>query len=381
MSRLEVVKPNGRSEMTATADLRTLEQQRDALAGRMFQTTLAALDLWAVYLGHHLRYYEALAGGPMTSSELASTTGTDERYAREWLEQQAVSGLLSVADGDTDARARRYRLDAGAVEVLTDTDSLACAIPLVRYFVGAGLLVPDLPEVYRRGGGIAWTRMGDEVREAQEGFNRAIFRRLLTTEDLPGIADIDGRLRADPPARVADIGCGGGWSAIAIAQAYPKVRVDGFDVDAAAVATARRNAVGEGVADRVRFEVRQADDPTLDGLYDLVCFFECLHDIGRPVEALALARRLLAPGGAVIVMDERVAEAFTAPGDDIDRFMYGWSIVQCLPGGMADQPSVGTGAVMRPATLRAYATQAGFADVEVLPIDNDPFRRWYRLHP
>jgi 2-polyprenyl-3-methyl-5-hydroxy-6-metoxy-1,4-benzoquinol methylase len=365
--------------MTVTDDLR--QDQDDALAGRLFQTTLAALDLWAIYLGHHLRYYETLAGGPKTSSELAAKTGRHERYTREWLEQQAVTGILGVDDAGADAQARRYRLGPGAAEILTDSDRLGYGIPLVRYFVAAGLLVPGLIEVYRTGGGIAWTGMGDEVREAQEGFNRAIYQRLLTAEDLPGIADIDRRLRADPPARVADIGCGSGWSAIAIAKGYPKVRVDGFDVDPSAIATARQHALEEGVADQVRFEVRQADDPTLDGLYDLVCFFECLHDIGRPVEALAMARRLLAPGGAVIVMDERVAETFAAPGDDIDRFMYGWSIVQCLPGGMADQPSAGTGAVMRPATLRAYATQAGFADVEVLPIDNDPVRRWYRLHP
>jgi 2-polyprenyl-3-methyl-5-hydroxy-6-metoxy-1,4-benzoquinol methylase len=265
--------------------------------------------------------------------------------------------------------------------VLTDAESLSYNIPLVRYFVAAGLLVPDLLEVYRRGGGIPWTRMGDEVRLAQEGFNRAIYRQLLTTEDLPRIAEVDARLRADPPARIADIGCGAGWSAIAVAKAYAKVRVDGFDIDPAAIATARQHAADEGVADRTRFDVRQADDPTLDGRYDVVCFFECLHDVARPVEALAAARRLLAPGGVVIVMDERVAESFTAPGDDVERFMYGWSIVQCLPGGMADQPSAGTGTVMRPATLRAYATQAGFSNVEVLPIDNDPVRRWYRLRP
>lgn len=97
------------------------------------------------------------------------------------------------------------------------------------------------------------------------------------------------------------------------------------------------------------------------------------------MEALDAARRLLAPGGAVIVMDERVAEEFTAPAGDIDRMMYGWSIVQCLPGGMAEQPSAGTGTVMRPATLRRYAEAAGFKGVEILPIDSDPVRRWYRL--
>jgi len=367
--------------MTVTTDPTDLDQQRDALAGRLFQTTLAALDLWAVYLGHHLGYYQALAAEPLTSPELATRAGSHERYAREWLEQQAVTGIIDIEDPSADPQARRYHLAPGAAEVLTDADSLAYTIPLVRYFVAAGLLVPGLLDVYRDGGGIPWTRMGDEVRQAQEGFNRAIYRRLLTTEDLPAIADLNSRLRAEPPARMADIGCGAGWSAIAIAKAYPKVRVDGFDIDPAAIATARRHAADEGVAHQVRFEVRQADDPTLDGRYDLVCFFECLHDMARPVEALATARRVLAPGGSVIVMDERVAETFTAPGDDVDRFMYGWSIVQCLPGGMADQPSAATGTVMRPATLRAYAEQAGFADVEVLPIDTDPVRRWYRLRP
>ena len=145
--------------MTVTADPRNIDQQRDALAGRLFQTTLAALDLWAIYLGHHLRYYEMLAAGPMTSSELATKTGTHERYTREWLEQQAVTGILSLDDTDADVEARRYRLEPGAAEVLTDTDSLSYMIPLVRYFVAAGLLVPDLLDVYRAGSGIAWTRV------------------------------------------------------------------------------------------------------------------------------------------------------------------------------------------------------------------------------
>jgi 2-polyprenyl-3-methyl-5-hydroxy-6-metoxy-1,4-benzoquinol methylase len=195
------------------------------------------------------------------------------------------------------------------------------------------------------------------------------------------VGDVDARLRAEPPARVADVGCGAGWSSIAIARAYPGVRVDGFDFDPAAIATAQRNAAEAGVSDRVRFEVHHADDPALAGRYDLVTFFECLHDLARPVEALAAARRLLVPGGAVIVMDEAVGDEFRAPASEVDRMMYGWSLVQCLPGGMADQPSAATGAVMRPATLRRYAEQAGYSTVEVLPIDNDPIRRWYRLRP
>lgn len=358
------------------------EQRREELAKRLFQTCLAALDIWAVYIGHHLGYYAALASqGPLTSSELAAATGTHERYAREWLEQQAVTGLLAVDDPAADSFGRRYTLEPGHAEVLLDTDSLHYRVPFVRFYMASNFLIPQVLEAFRTGGGIPWSQMGDEVREAQEGFNRALFVKLLGTEDLPSVPDVDTRLKADPPARVADLGCGSGWSSIAIARTYPKVRVDGFDFDPAVIDTARRNAAEAGVSDRVRFEARSSTDQALEGAYNLVTFFECLHDMSQPVEALRTARRLLAEGGVVVVMDERAAEEFTAPGDDTERLMYGCSLVQCLPGGMAEQPSAGTGAVMRPATLRRYAEAAGFKEVEVLPIENDPMRRWYRLMP
>jgi 2-polyprenyl-3-methyl-5-hydroxy-6-metoxy-1,4-benzoquinol methylase len=357
-------------------------QRRDELAGRLFKTCLDALDIWAVYIGHHLGYYAALAErGPLNSAELAAAAGAHERYAREWLEQQAASGILAVNDPTGDALERRYALQPGHADVLLNRDGLHYLVPLIRYYAATGLLIPRVLQAHRTGGGIAWPEMGDEVREAQEGFNRALFLKLLGTEDLPSIADVDARLKADPPARVADIACGSGWSSIAIARAYPKVRVDGFDFDPAAIAAARRYAAEAAVCDRVHFETRRSEDSTLDGIYDLVTFFECVHDMSQPVEALRAGRRLLADGGAVIVMDERVADEFSAPAEDVDRMMYGWSLVQCLPGGMAAKSSAGTGAVMRPSTLRRYAEEAGFTGLEVLPIDNDPIRRWYRLLP
>ncbi len=356
--------------------------RRDALAGRLFQTCNAALDIWGVYLGHHLGYYAAFVdGGPLNSSELAGAAGTHERYAREWLEQQAATEILMVEDPSAAASDRRYKLDPGHAEVLFNGDSQHYLVPLVRYYVATGLLMPRVLTSHRDGGGIPWTEMGSEVLEAQEGFNRVLFLSRLGTENLPSIQDVDARLKRDPPARVADIGCGSGWASIAIAKAYPTVLVDGFDFDPAAVETARRNAAEAGVSDRVTFETRRADASTPAATYNLVTFLECLHDMSQPVEALRTARNLLAEDGAVIVMEEGVAEEFTAPANDVDRMMYGWSLVQCLPGAMAEQPSAATGAVMRPAVLRRYAEQAGYQDVQILPIDNDPLRRWYRLWP
>lgn len=369
--------------MSAMTGTLTEEQakQRDELANRMFQTCLDALDIFAVYVGDQLGYYAALAdSGPATSTELAQRTGTHERYAREWLEQQAVTGVLTVDDARLEARNRRYTLEPGHAEVLLDPDSRSHLTPLIRYYIATVPLLPAVLDAYRTGGGVPWTAMGREIAEAQEGFNRALYTQVLATEDLPGIPDVDARLKSDPPAHVVDVGCGAGWASVAIARGYPKAHVSGYDFDPAAIEIARRNAAAAGVTDRVTFEVREATDLP-DGRYDLVLLLECLHDLAHPVEVLRGVRKRLAHGGAVVVMDERVDEEFTTTASFVDRFMYGWSIVQCLPGGMAEEGAAGTGTVMRPSTLRCYATEAGFSAVEILPIDNDPMRRWYRLIP
>jgi 2-polyprenyl-3-methyl-5-hydroxy-6-metoxy-1,4-benzoquinol methylase len=364
--------------------LQTLDTQqaekRDSLVSRLFQTGLGALDIWAVYIGDRLGYYRVLADqGPTTSTKLAACTDTNERYTREWLEQQAVSGILTVEDPTPDAHKRRYALESGHAEVLLDRDSLSYFVPLFRYYVGTMRKIDDVLAAYRTGCGIAWGEWGDDIREGQEGFNRALYLRQLGTEDLPSVPDVDARLKADPPACVLDVGCGTGWSSVAIARAYPKVYVLGIDFDPPSIEAARRNATQARVADRVSFEVQDAARPAVSGRFDLVTILESLHDQPQPVDVLRAVRGLLADGGTVIVMEERVAEEFTAPGDFIDRMMYGWSIVSCLPIGMVGDQPAGTGTVMRPSILHRYAAEAGFREIEVLPIDNDPLRRWYRL--
>jgi SAM-dependent methyltransferase len=163
-----------------------------------------------------------------------------------------------------------------------------------------------------------------------------------------------------------------------LARAYPNARVHGFDIDAESIAEALRKAERAEVSDRVGFEVRDAADPTLRGSYDLVCLFDALHEMARPVEVLRTCRSLRAPGGSVLVMDARVADRFMAPASEVERFQYGTSILHCLPACLAEQPSAATGTVMRVGTLRAYAEAAGFDDVEVLLVE-DRFHRLYRL--
>jgi 2-polyprenyl-3-methyl-5-hydroxy-6-metoxy-1,4-benzoquinol methylase len=238
--------------------------------------------------------------------------------------------------------------------------------------------MPQVAEAFRTGEGVPYESYGADMREAISSLNRPAFLNLIGNYWFPAIADVDRRLRSKPPARVADVGCGTGWSSIAIASAYPLVKVDGFDLDKASIKEAQRNAKESQVAKRVRFEVRDAADPRLHGTYDLVTAFETIHDMSNPVGALRAMRALVKAGGAVVVMDEKVAEEFTAPGDDLERFLFGWSAVHCLPVGMADSPSAATGTVMRPALLRQYAREAGFADIEILPVENDSWR-FYRL--
>jgi 2-polyprenyl-3-methyl-5-hydroxy-6-metoxy-1,4-benzoquinol methylase len=351
--------------------------RRDALVERLFGTAIGTFELATLYLGDRLGLYRTLAEtGAATPIELARRTGTAERYVREWLEQQAVAGVLDLDDAGAWASDRRYTLPAGHAEALLDRDSLAYLAPLARQVVGVLAPLPAVLKAFR-GGGVPFTAYGADLREGIAEANRVLFLNQLGTTWIPAMPDVHARLRADPPARVADVACGSGWSSIAIARAYPNVRVDGFDLDEASISLARENATREGLADRVSFSVQDAAEPRITGQYDLVTAFECVHDLADPVAAFRSMRGLLAANGAVLIGDERVAERFVAPGDDLERLNYGFSVLHCLPASMVDQPSAGTGTAMRPATLREYAVAAGFQDVEILPIEHDLWR-FYR---
>ena len=352
------------------------DARADGFSDRLFSTIVQTWDFVSMSIGLKLGFYTAMLEGPVTSVELADRTGTLERYAREWLEQQAATGILECQDPSAAPVERRFTLPAGHAEVLLDGDSMRYLGAIVRTVTAATLGMPALLETYSGGRSLTWSDYDEDMREGQGATNRPFFLSGLANDALGSIPELHEQLSNG--GRVADIGCGLGWSAIGLALAYPSATVDGFDLDEPSIESAVRNATEHGVEDRVRFDARDAGDRDIEGEYDLALAVECIHDMSHPVPVLATMRRITKPGGHVIVADERVAETFDPPADELERFFYGWSLTSCLPDGMSSEGSVGTGTVMRPDTLRGYALDAGFRDVEVLPIDND-FFRFYRL--
>lgn len=366
--------------MTITDESTTIaatEADVEEAAEKVFEAVLGAMSVQAIFLGDRLGWYEALAGtDSLTPIELAAATGTDGRYAREWVEQQTVAGFLDVDDPTLAADVRRYRLSAAMAEVLANPDSLSYMAPFPRFVTGLGKSIDETLDAYRTGAGVGWHVHGRDAREAQAAANRPMFLQLLGYEYLSSIPTIDRALRAG--GRVADIGCGLGWSSIGVALAYPEATVDGFDVDEPSIEAARRHAAEAGVGDRVRFHRVDAAEADSADSYELVMALECIHDLADPVSVLASMLAMVEEDGTVLVMDERVGEVFTGQPDPVEEAMYGFSLTCCLADGRNHEHSEATGTVMRPSTLDAYARRAGFAGTEILDIEND-FFRFYQL--
>ena len=236
-------------------------ERRDALVERLFTNAIGAFDLFSVYIGDRLGLYHVLAvEGPQTPAELAQAAGVHERYAREWLEQQAAGELLEVEE---DGEARRFRLPAGHDEALLDVSSLNYIAPMARAVLASIRPIDALLAAFRTGDGVPYAEYGEDLHEGQAGFTRPLFEHLLGKEWLPSIQEVHERLLADPPARVADIACGQGRSSIEIARAYPKVLVDGIDSDHASIERAREHLGGSGVEERARSTSAMPQTPRL----------------------------------------------------------------------------------------------------------------------
>jgi ubiquinone/menaquinone biosynthesis C-methylase UbiE len=325
----------------------------EAFMGRALGDLGAAISGLMVYIGDQLGLYKTMAGaGPVTPAELGARTETDERYVREWLDNQAAGGYVTY-----DAAARTYELPPEQALALADEDSPAF-LPggftgILAAYVDADLFV----DAFRTGRGVGWHEHDGRLFVGTERLFRPGYRGYLVSDWIPKLTGVDARLRAG--GTVADVGCGHGASTILMAQAYPVSRFDGFDYHAASIDTARRRGAEAGVADRVRFEVASAKDYPQHG-YDLVTFFDCLHDMGDPVGAAVHARRALADGGTVMLVEPFAGDRPEDNHNPVGRAFYGFSTVICTMASRAQEVGLALGAQAGEARLREIFEQAGF---------------------
>jgi 2-polyprenyl-3-methyl-5-hydroxy-6-metoxy-1,4-benzoquinol methylase len=350
-----------------TAEQTSAEQMAD----RLFNQSIVVMEAASVWLGQRLGWYAALRDrGEMTADELAAATGSQPRYAREWLEQQAVADILE-RDGD------RFSLPAGHAEALLDRDSGNWTEPLIRQVFAATQQMTRLAEAYRQGGGVSWDAYGEAMSWSQGDANRPLLLHALATEWVPQIPALQQRLTAG--GMVADVASGHGWSSIGLALAFPAIEVHGFDMDPVAIEAAQRNAEEHAVADRVHFHLGAITGSLAHGPFEAAIAIECIHDMPYPVQVLSALRASCVDDAVVVVIDEAADPDLITPGDDIQRLLYGFSVLICLPDSLSHPGSVGTGTLIRPSVMDEYARAAGFAGATPLEVADTGFWRCYRL--
>jgi SAM-dependent methyltransferase len=304
-----------------------------------------------VVIGDRLGLYRAMKGaGPLTSTALAERTGTAERYVREWLSAQAARGYVSYhGDG-------RFSLPDEHAVPLTDESSPACVIGAFEIAVGSVYATDTIVERFRTGDGFAWGSHDQHVLGGCERFFRPGYLNNLATSWVPALDGVEAKLAVG--GRIADVGCGHGASTLLLAQAYPAATVIGFDADGGSIKAARQRAADAGMSDRVRFEVASAT--SFDGAYDLVCFFDCLHDMGDPTGACKYVRDRLFPGGTLMIIEPYAGDDLTENLTPVGAAYYGFSTLLCTPSSLSQDVGAALGAQAGEARLREIVTGAGF---------------------
>src|SRR5262245_13389874 len=324
----------------------------DEFFGKVVQDVAATLHAGLVLIGDKLGLYRAMAGaGPLTPAELAERTGTRERYVREWLAAQAASGYVTY-----DAAARRFALPPEHAFLLIGADAPGA----FQLAVGSVRDEPKIADAFRTGDGVGWHEHNAGVFEGCERFFRPGYAMHLVSEWIPALEGVKARLESG--GRVADVGCGHGASTIIMAQAFPRSTFTGFDYHHASIESARRAADQMGARDRVTFEVAAAKDFGGTG-YDLVTFFDCLHDMGDPVGAARHVRQSLAPDGVWMLVEPFANDRLEENLNPVGRLYYSASTLLCTPASLSQEVGLALGAQAGEKRLREVMMEAGFTQV------------------
>ncbi|WP_127505466.1 class I SAM-dependent methyltransferase [Actinoplanes solisilvae] len=321
-------------------------------------------------IGDKLGLYRAMAGaGPITPGELADSTGTVERYVREWLCAQAAAGYVAYAGDD------RFELPVENAIALTDESSPACVIGGFELMLAAVRSTDRMVTAFRTGAGVGWHEHHKDLFEGCERFFRPGYHAHLTAEWIPAMDGVEERLRTG--IRVADVGCGLGASTVLLAGAYPASTFVGTDYHDESISSARERAAAGGVGNRTRFEVGRAKE--LSGTYDLICLFDSLHDMGDPAGVLGHLRESLDPAGSVLLVEPYAGNAIADNLNPVGAVYYGASTLLCTPNSLSQEVGAALGAQAGESRLRAVAESAGFTRFD--RIAETPFNMVFQLRP
>ncbi len=346
-----------------------------ALVGQVVGDFGSVLNAALVVVGDRLGLYKALAeSGPTTSTELAERTGTVERNVREWLSAQAAAGFVTY-DGHSDD-GDRWSMTPEQEEAFTNESSPAFLCGGFQVVTAAAKADEKITDAFRHGGGLGWHEHHHDLFHGTERFFRPGYAASLTSDWLPSLTGVVARLERG--GKVADIGCGHGASTVLMATAYPASVFAGFDYHAPSVEAARRAAATAGIADRTTFEVAAAGAFPGSG-YDLVCFFDCLHDMGDPVGSLQHTRRALSDDGVVMLVEPQAGDTVAENLNPIGRLFYAASSLICTPASQSQEVGRALGAQAGAARLTQVANEAGFTRVRTAA--STPFNIVLELRP
>jgi 2-polyprenyl-3-methyl-5-hydroxy-6-metoxy-1,4-benzoquinol methylase len=342
----------------------------EAVAGQIVGELGIALSTLTMALGVRTGLWAALAGaGPLTPAELADRVGTVEPYAREWMKTQAAAGYLRHVEGT-------FELPDEVAMLLVHGPMGAVVDSCITMLTATSTRLDAFEEAFRTGRGFGWDERAAEHWHAVDAFTRAAMEPGLLTGSLAAVEGVAEALAAG--GALLDVGCGYGAPTIWMAEAFPAAQVTGCDAHDASIAAARKAAAAAGVSDRVRFEVATAKSAPGEG-YAAIVFVDSLHDLGDPVGALARARQLLAPGGAVLLVEPRGADSVDDNLNPVGRMFYAVSTMFCTPTAVS-QEGTAIGTLAGPQVLGELARQAGFSVVRPVPVEA-PFNLVLELRP
>ncbi|HET6965305.1 MAG TPA: methyltransferase domain-containing protein [Acidimicrobiales bacterium] len=353
----------------------TIEDDVRLFAFRVWGYKQGEVVALMIHLGDRLGLYRAMAGaGPLTAGELAAASGLHERWLLEWLRSQAAAGLLTTADGE------RFELPAEAVPVLVDeSESLWFAAGAFNGGVAPPEVVNRLAEAFRTGVGLSYDDLGPSAAHEVERMLGPWTRQALVPVILPSLAGVPDRLRSG--ARVADVGCGAGLAVMAMAEAFPASRFDGFDPSVHAIDRARWRVAEAGLTN-VEFHVKEAAEMPSEPTFDLILTLDCLHDMPRPAEAMAAIRRAIAPDGVWLIKEIRGQASWEANlKNPMLAMMYGTSVATCMSSALSEPGGAGLGTLgLHRELAESMCREAGFTSFEVHDFD-DPVNLYYEVRP